>query len=232
MVARVPWFWDWSPAAWAAIAAWATFGVALAAAWYARHQVSEARKTREEQAQPFVIVDFRPSEAWSGLMDLVIANVGQTLARNVHVVFDPPLQSTLEKQESPLREARILREGIPTLPPKRDHVILFERMPDLYDSALPRSYDATVSFEDSRGRSYKLQYVLDLDVYFGTSSVEIYGAHHTAKALREIEKTLRKWTQHSNGIRVWVRNEDAYLERQREEFERWREEQRDGGEHD
>lgn len=90
MIAHLPWVWDWTAAGWAAVAAWATFLVAVAAAAFAWRQVLEARKTREDQAQPFVVVDFEPSKAGRIFMDLVVRNTGTTLATNVRMTFNLP----------------------------------------------------------------------------------------------------------------------------------------------
>lgn len=227
MLATAPWPWDWSPEAWTALAAWITLGVAALAATFARHQVLEARRTREEQAQPFIVVDFEPSEAWSGLMNLVIRNTGQTLAKNVKIRFSPPLQTTLSEDDAQflLPESSLIKDGIATMPPGREYSVLFERMPDLFTSKLPRKYVATVSYCDSRERLYELEYVLDLGIYFGVMQVEVFTVHHAAKAARDIRDHVKMWTAHFNGLRVWVRDEDSYVAPQREDVESWKQEQ-------
>jgi hypothetical protein len=50
-------------AAIAALAAWATVAIYIILGLFAWRQVREARKLREEQARPFVIVDFELAEA-------------------------------------------------------------------------------------------------------------------------------------------------------------------------
>ena len=176
---------------------------------------------REDQAQPFVAVDFEPSQAGSTFMDLIIRNTGTTIAKNVKAVFDPPIVSTLTEGNGKYRlaDAAIITEGIPTLPPGREYRMLFERMPDRFESDLPRSYKATVTFEDPRGRAHELEYRLDLDIYFGSMHLDIYGEHDAAKALKGIERTLKKWSAAGGGIRVWNRDEDAKLAREQEEYE-------------
>lgn len=163
VLAVLPWIWDYSPDAWSAIAAAATLVVAVVAAGFAWRQVREAQKTREEQAQPFVVVDLDRTEASRIHMDLVIVNTGTTLAKDVRVAFDPPLRSTLTErnQQYDLADAAIISHGIPTMPPGREFRMLFESMPGLFESDLPRTYGAVVSFRDSRGRPYQLDYRLD-----------------------------------------------------------------------
>ena len=50
--------------------------------------------------------------------------------------------------------------------------------------SLPVSYDVTVRFEDSRGRRFELPYALDLDVYFGTMFMTIYGMYDAGPRAR------------------------------------------------
>lgn len=196
ITAHLPWVWDWTAAGWGAAAAWATFVVAAAAAAFAWRQVLEARATRNDQAQPFVVVDFEPSQAGRVFLDLVVRNTGTTVATNVRMTFEPALESTLNSADSRyvLADAAIVQKGIPTLPPGREYRMLFEQMSDRYASDLPRSYEATVTFHDARGHSHEMRYRLDLDIYFGFMRLDVYTDHDAAKALREIEKLLRNWS--------------------------------------
>jgi hypothetical protein len=88
-------------------------------------------------------------------------------------------------------------------------------MPDLYESDLPRVYDATVEFFDSRDHRYQLSYRLDLDIYFGIMNIRERGVHDVAKAVTEMQKDMRRWTAHFNGLRVYLRDEDAIREEER-----------------
>src|SRR5215218_5772519 len=90
---------------WAAVtawAAWATVAVYVVLGIFAWIQVLQARRLREEQARPFVIVDFEPGF----LVYLTVEDIGRTMARDVIIRFDKPLESTLtgprEIDESPL----------------------------------------------------------------------------------------------------------------------------------
>lgn len=221
----MPDFSAWTPADWSAAGTVATAVIAFAAALFAYRQVREARRLREEQAQPFVVVDFEPSPVWGNIINLVVENVGKTLAREVKLTFTPRLASTQVKEEYDLNESALLKEGIPTMPPGKRVVTLFDLSHQRVKSGLPQTYRVKVEFKDSRGREQvPLEYVLDLSYYYGLMSVREYGLHDAAKALRDIEATLRKWTAHVDGLRVWIRDEDRYLERQREEFEARRQE--------
>lgn len=124
----VPWpdFVAWTPSDWSASSEALTALVALGAIAFAGRQVHEAKKTREEQAQPFVVVDFEPSSVWSNIINLVVTNVGKTLARDVRLTFEPKLASTHVKDEWDLNETVLIKEGIPAMPPGKRLVALFD----------------------------------------------------------------------------------------------------------
>jgi hypothetical protein len=84
--------WDWTTKDWAGL----TFLVVAIGAFVAWRQVNEARKLREEQARPFVALDFEPSGA-ENIINLKIANLGKTIACNVKFQFDPPLATVKDE---------------------------------------------------------------------------------------------------------------------------------------
>ena len=211
------------PEEWSAIAAAVTALVALFAAIFIPIQVREAKRLREEQAQPFVVADFQPSAVWSNIINLVVENVGKTLARDVRLTFDPPLASTHATGKWDLNDTALIKKGIPTMPPGRQVVALFDLSHDRHKSNLPMEYRVKVEFSDSRGRGQSpLEYLLDLSYFYGLQGIREYGLHDAAKALREIEKTVNKWTEHFNGLRVYTRDGDQRDAELREEDERRR----------
>ena len=109
----------------AALAAWATVLIYIVIGLFAWRQVREARKLREEQARPFVIVDFEPGF----LVYLTVENLGRTLARDVTIRFNKPLDSTLPEPHD-FDESPIFRgEPIPVLPPGKQVRVLFDLEP-------------------------------------------------------------------------------------------------------
>jgi hypothetical protein len=197
--------WDWTAETWAAVGQVGTLVVAAVAALFARHQVLEARRTREEQAKPFVIVDFEPSLAGRIFIELVIRNIGTTIAKNVTMSFEPPLRSTLSTAEDKrfLNASTLMKNGIPTLPPGREYRMLFERMPDLKDNdELPHAYAATISYDDARGERQSLVSLLDLDIYFDLRRIHPNGLHEAVDALKALNETIAFWAQRGVDVRV------------------------------
>jgi hypothetical protein len=154
---------DW--AAVAARAAWATVGIYIVIGLFAWRQVHEARKLREEQARPFVIVDFEPDF----LVYLTVENLGRTMARDVTIHFDKLLETTL-KDRPKLDELPLFREPIPTLPPGKKIRVLFDQFPARLDAGLPLTYDVTLRYQGPTGRKeWKHPYRLDLGMYVGAA---------------------------------------------------------------
>ncbi len=218
-VADVPDFRAWDPGDWEAFGTNLTVVVAIVAALFAYRQVKEAQRTRQEQAQPFVVVDIQPKESVSWrILNLVIENVETTLARDVKIRFTPQIGTSQSGYD--LANSALLREGIPTLPPHRRIEVLFDVSFERVKTELPMRYEAEVIFKDSRGRQQDpLNYVIDLGYLCGLQRVEEYGVHHTAKALSEIEKTLKRWTGREDRLNVWTRSEEQRERTERAEYD-------------
>lgn len=205
-----------SPDGWIALGTMTTAIVAVAAAVFAFQQVREMRRTREEQARPFVVVDVQPSRASTHFLNLVIENVGSTVAHNVWFSFDPPLESS--DKDISIGDSILVQEGILMLPPGRRIEALFDVSHQRIKSDLPLRYDVEVELQDSRGRRQRPQrYVIDLGYLVGLTRIEEYGIHHVAKSLREIEKRVRKWSDIHGRLKVWVLDEDRHRAEQKGE---------------
>jgi hypothetical protein len=129
------------------------------------------------------------------------------------------LASTFDNEDGPIKDSLLLRQGIPAMPPGKKIVALFDVSHDRLEAKLPITYTVRVELQDYQGRRQEpLEYVLDLSFQYGIQRVEIKTVHNVAKTLDKIERSINKWTQHGNGVRTWVRNEDAYLSDQRAEM--------------
>ncbi|WP_006245936.1 hypothetical protein [Mycolicibacterium tusciae] len=214
-----------SPEGWSALAAWATVLIAFGAAVFAWFQVREARRTREEQAQPNVVIYSELNPAVKQFIEIVVKNFGTTPAYHVKVSVTPPLTSTPNSlsgdnlYEIPIPEFLILAPGqewrtgwdhsvtrkryqdkwnrlAKTMESERTDSEKLEReywttrqedetTPEqrLQERFLPTRYKASVVYEDSRGKSYETEALLDSDQYKGTTWVDIKTMHDLTKML-------------------------------------------------
>lgn len=184
-----------SPEALSAIFQAAQLAVLVLAAFVAWRQVAEARQLREEQARPFVVVDFEIDH--DGLIYVVVSNLGRTMARDVRLTFNPEPSTSLDKEDDPddppFREAKMLKEGIPSLAPGK-------RIPAMFDYGMNRAktkdrypdvYEVTVEYEDSAGRRLPPETnVLDLGIYWNILRIGGKDVGDIHKSLETIGKHL------------------------------------------
>ncbi len=164
--------------------------VLIAAAFFGRRQLNEAKELREAQTRPFVVIDLDSSA--HTLFDLVVKNIGPTLARDVRFEFDPPIRSTDDDLDP--NKIKMFREGISTLAPGKEIRTLFETGPARHKSELPDTYEVTVSYSDQTGkRQYQERVDLDFGLYWDRPTVQRRDVHDLYKQLETIAKEIKKW---------------------------------------
>jgi hypothetical protein len=214
-------FLDVSSGAWAAIAAWVGLLLAFAAAGFAWVQLREARRTREEQAQPYVAMYMEPTEADPQAIDLIIKNFGATAARDIHVTIEPPLKQYAGGQVTDIKVPSVIR----TLVPGQDWTTFWDTAIARNDDAIPKHHRATIDFEDARGRKLG-PYTFDLDwgAIMDRGYLVTYGMHELAGAVRDIRDLLRN-RGNTDHHRVVAYDGDERDRQEREQWERVRREQ-------
>ena len=218
--AWLPHFLAWKPEDWAALGACVTALVAIIAASVAWRQVREARRLRQEQAQPHVAVAMETSTAAQNMVDLVIKNFGTTAAYDVSIRIDPkPQRSEATGKVEDVSVPKILR----TLVPGQEWRTFWDSGPSRMQTDLPDLHEATVDFYSDRGRRWKrkrheLKYQLDFGDRKSTGYVKIYGMHEAAKALIDMAEEIRSWSgdRNAQGLSVFVRDSDKHGQRRRE----------------
>jgi hypothetical protein len=198
---------------WAAVTAWAawvTVAVYVVLGIFAWIQVLQARRLREEQARPFVIVDFEPGF----LVYLTVENIGRTMARDVSIRFDKPLESTLSGPRE-IDESPLLRKPIPTLPPGRKIRVLFDQYAARLEAKLPLTYDVTLRYKGPFGKKeWEHPYPLDLGIYLGSQEPP-KGLPELVTEVENIRKEVQKWSG-TRGLLVHA------IDRRRQQRLEWR----------
>jgi len=192
--------------AWSAIAAWVgLFGLG-AAAVYAKRQADESRRAREAQERPFVVValEFRGTVAY-----VTITNFGRTVARDVQVRLDRPLQSATRHGAKPYEELKVFRDGIPNLVPGQKVEIFLDVFAARVKAGLPMTYVATASYSSHEGRPLgEERYVLDLETFQDTA-VPPKGLSELVREVERIRQQVERWgTPTQGGLLAWVRDMD------------------------
>lgn len=164
----------------------------LAAAVFGWTQLSEAKRLREEQTRPFVVIDLGASVP--GVFDLVVRNIGSTMAYNVRFKFDPAIEST-DNDLDPYK-LKMFSEGISTLPPGKELRALFDSGDAREKSDLPDIYAVTVTYVDRKKRlPYEEIQDLDFGLYWDRlvhNRHDVHDIHRQLKLLVAEASKLRQ----------------------------------------
>ncbi|MFC7650377.1 hypothetical protein ACFQX6_66100 [Streptosporangium lutulentum] len=168
----------------------------------AREQLEHAEKVRREQLEPYVVVDIQPSIHNTQAFVLVIENIGPTVARNVKITFDPPVERLMEQRESSfgrfkLAETYIFTKGIPFMPPGRRIELLFDITFERLNSTLDMFYEVTVEAEWTEGRVEPMKYPIDLALY---QEWELLGLKNINDGVRVLEEVRNKLGEIKNKL--------------------------------
>lgn len=174
--------------------------VIVATASVAYRHVGEARRLREEQIRPVVVLDF---DTDGSFFFLTLNNFGNTLARNVRITVAPELRSALDDQTERVGALQMFSpQGVPTLAPGKEIRTLFDgvhqRKPD---SHLPDVYSARVVYTDPGcDRVFQEEMTLDLGVYWGLVRLGHADLDDVHARLKELVATLRSWGADGQGL--------------------------------
>lgn len=168
--------------------------IAAVVGWY---QVREARRLREQQIRPFVVIDFEVEPDLTVYLE--VSNLGSSLARDVRIQIDPPLESAVDVDVADLK---MLREGIGTVAPGKVYRMFFDQGFRRVETDLPMNHIATLIYTDETGeRRFKETLNLDLDQYKAMQFIKEGTVHDLYKQLQAINKTMEKWGWRSgNGL--------------------------------
>jgi hypothetical protein len=207
-----------------------TLIVALVALRFAKNQIAEAQTARaltaeldEARTQPYVVMFTRPSKATEVIVDIVIRNFGQTAAYNVTVDLAPWPERTGRSSQEGAERIRF-PENIPVLAPGQEWRTMWDSGLARKDSTLPERHVGTLTYQGIRKQQFESAVILDWGVYKTRQWVEVRTMHDAAKALREINSTMKKWNEGVRGsLSVYVRDGDARDRHNEEEMREWRE---------
>lgn len=235
-----------APEVWSAIGTWATGAIALitvlVAGRYAKQQVDEARRTREEQAQPNVVLYSEPNPDVPQIQELVVRNFGTTPAYGITIEVNPPIKSVVGPSHDGPSE--IVIPSFPILAPGQEWRTIWDSAVQRksYRRTLQRKLEneeisqaefdgrdvkpchkAVVTYFDSREKEHVTPSALDFDSRIGTTWVDIKTMHDLTKMLDDkfdsqnklldaIHRRLAEFGTEHEG--VWTYNSSDDLERQ------------------
>ena len=137
---------------WTAFGALATAAGAIGAVW----TLLEIRKDSRDRTRPMMTAELKAAVLTKDA-ELHISNRGQSVAKNVHVIFDRPLPVLSGKDAEQLVTPFLQRRYAAPIPTITPGMVLDNLYTSATDRREPVPDDFTVRFEyeDSRGREYR-----------------------------------------------------------------------------
>lgn len=145
---------------WTAFGAIATVATAVVAIW----TLLALRQDSADRTRPVMVAELRHAVLTAN-SELRVSNVGQSVARNVTVEFDPPLPVLPEEEQAGILEPFLQRRYsrvIPTFPPG---FVMDNYYQDQTEDSepVPGEFTVRIAYFDVSGRRYIDEYVLSME---------------------------------------------------------------------
>lgn len=156
----------------------------------AREQTQLQRELGREASQPYVWADIQPDKQQGTIMHIVVGNSGPTVARNVKVIFDPPLPAGQQQSDKVESVQRILANGLRSLAPNRAIRWTLGAGYDLLSSADPQVRTVRVEGEGAHGPLPVLEFEIDISEWRQARDAPDGSLHHVRGAIKDLTKAL------------------------------------------
>lgn len=161
--------------------------------------IEEMVKDRNLEFAPYIVVYF-DAQTDSPIFDLVIKNTGKTIANQVKVTFEPPLQTSLKNYD--LGRLALIHQPIPAIPPGFELRTSIDRLETRLDSdTLPKQYKVMVTYTGGLNDDVrKLDYLLDLSVFHGILETHVSSLTDLTHAVGDIPRHLERLADRTEDV--------------------------------
>jgi hypothetical protein len=185
--------------------AWIASGAAVAsggAAWTAAingsRTLARARRDSRERSRPMLAAELQGHTYSRGTQSLVVRNYGTTIARNVHVRFDPPIPDPAPEfvhgSVTPYLKKRYAGTIALITPGMELKNLWFvgEAVNGKFVNSepTPNKFTVSISYESSLGDRYQDDFLLDVDLLSMQTSVT--SSSEPANQIKEAAKNLKE----------------------------------------
>ena len=182
---------DWGAPYWAAVGGLSAAITGVVAIWALVHAARDSR----DRSRPVVVAEYRVPENPHKRLEFVVRNAGASVARDIEVTFDPPLEPIQPGQAIRPFLVERYKDRVPNLGPGQELTnSVHADLEDEGESDLPLDVTVTVTYRRSWMRRYKDRYRLVTSVYaqhtYATSTNSVLG--QLKEIRKELEKVVRK----------------------------------------
>jgi hypothetical protein len=173
------------------------------------------RKLVQAQAEPCVIIFTRHDESRPSIIQLVIKNIGNSLARDVH--FDLPGNLPgkafgiieAEAKDSNIMTTGPLINGIPALAPGEERRITWGQYGGLKKALGNNNIYVVSRFKYGDKEMDPVTCVIEITSFEGTEAIDPDGARQSARELKKIADVLQHSSSGFRPLTIEIKNEDA-----------------------
>jgi hypothetical protein len=172
------------------LSSFATFIVALGILYQGR----QARKSRDDQDRPQIIVDADYTGRFT--TNIVVRNIGHGMAKNITFEFSAPLEST---SGSDITDMPYFKHGINFMAPQTDLPTVWDSyqnvVQNLRAKGLTEGITITSKYEDRNGEAYETEWTINPLLLEGSGYSEYKGYEDEVQALEDQARALEKMSK-------------------------------------
>jgi len=166
--------------------------------------VKEMKLAREEEYRPFIVsyIQTKPN----GITELIIENIGKTVAKNVEIEISPEFNFP---KKSPLSNSFVLNNSIPNMPPNyrlKFYVGLISDFKIEGDSY--QVYEVGIKYHSFDNKHYKDNYTIDFNIGSGGLFLVEKDLHHLTNEIIEFRKSFNKFQRDISYIKNTYKNDN------------------------
>lgn len=191
-----------------AILAFCAFKVATETWKSNKENVNLQREAIERAYRPMMVAEYVKLDGVPGIINIVIKNLGNTVAKNVHFKFDPPIPNVDIEEE--IRKKKENKEYVPPytflihrvlvkkkyetwIPGQKLSCIFWKAKEGDFEylessHGIPQNQKVTIKYEDEKGKNYSDNYVLSPILISGEVFLRTNN-ENKIKELKNISKT-------------------------------------------
>ena len=169
------------------LSSFATFIVALGILYQGR----QARKSRDDQDRPQIIVDADYTGRFT--TNIVVRNIGHGMAKNITFEFSAPIETTSGED---ITELPYFKHGINFMAPQTDIASVWDSyqnvVQNLRAKGLMEGITITSRYEDRNGESYETEWTINPLLLEGSGYSEYKGYEDEVQALEDQARALKR----------------------------------------
>ena len=169
------------------------------------YQGREARRARNDQDRPQIIVDADYTGRFT--TNIVVRNIGHGVARNINFAFSAPLQSTSGYD---ITELPYFKHSINFMAPQTSLPAVWDSyqnvVKNLKDKGLTEGITITSYYEDRQGERYETEWTINPLLLEGSGYSDYKGYEDEVQALQDQARAMEKISEDLEVLKETMHN--------------------------